>query len=158
MLPTILLTWLNWRMGCLQGVNPKIGVVGPHPPKWMVKIVENPIKMDDLGGKPPIFWKYPYTRKPLVFIIDSFFWLLVFLLQCSFWKYICRKKQHVSKWLVVINQHHQLLPVIVTSPSGTDSPRSCGAAINTSEVSQSCWCWWMVGIEKNKTEIGRKEG
>ena len=26
---------------------PKIGV---FPPKWMVKIMENPIKMDDLGG------------------------------------------------------------------------------------------------------------
>ena len=25
------------------------------PPKWMVKIRENPIKMDDLGGKPTIF-------------------------------------------------------------------------------------------------------
>ena len=25
--------------------------------KWMVKIMENPIKMDDLGGKPPIFGK-----------------------------------------------------------------------------------------------------
>ena len=24
-------------------------------PKWMVKIMENPIKMDDLGGKPSIF-------------------------------------------------------------------------------------------------------
>ena len=24
-------------------------------PKWMVKIMENPIKMDDLGGFPPIF-------------------------------------------------------------------------------------------------------
>ena len=30
---------------------PKIVV----PPKWMVKIMENPIKMDDLGGKPTIF-------------------------------------------------------------------------------------------------------
>jgi len=30
---------------------PKTGV----PPKWMVKIMENPIKMDDLGGKPTIF-------------------------------------------------------------------------------------------------------
>ena len=29
------------------------------PPKWMVKIMENPIKMDDLGGKPPIFGKHP---------------------------------------------------------------------------------------------------
>ncbi len=32
---------------------PKIGVV--NPPKWMVKIMENPIKMDDLGVPTPIF-------------------------------------------------------------------------------------------------------
>ncbi len=32
---------------------PKIG--GKTPPQWMVKIMENPIKMDDLGGKPTIF-------------------------------------------------------------------------------------------------------
>ena len=25
------------------------------PPKWMVKIMETPIRMDDLGGKPTIF-------------------------------------------------------------------------------------------------------
>ena len=29
-----------------MGVEPKIG---GKPPKWMVKIMENPIKMDDLG-------------------------------------------------------------------------------------------------------------
>ena len=28
-------------------------------PKWMVKIMENPIKMDDLGGKTHYFWKHP---------------------------------------------------------------------------------------------------
>ena len=28
-------------------VFPKIGV---FPPKWMVKIMENPVKLDDLGG------------------------------------------------------------------------------------------------------------
>ena len=33
-------------------VFPKIGV---FPPKWMVKIMENPIKMDDLGVYIPIF-------------------------------------------------------------------------------------------------------
>ena len=33
-------------------LNPKIG---GKPPKWMVKIMENPIKMDDLGGFPIIF-------------------------------------------------------------------------------------------------------
>ena len=37
-------------------VVPKIG---GKPPKWMVKIMENPIKMDDLGGKPHYFWKHP---------------------------------------------------------------------------------------------------
>ena len=31
-------------------------------PKWMVKIMENPIKMDDLGGKPPIFGNSHISR------------------------------------------------------------------------------------------------
>ena len=36
---------------CIQmGVSKNRGT-----PKWMVKIKENPIKMDDLGGKPTIF-------------------------------------------------------------------------------------------------------
>ena len=35
-------------------VFPKIGV---FPPKWMVKIMENPIKMDDLGV--PLFSETP---------------------------------------------------------------------------------------------------
>jgi len=30
------------------------------PPKWMVKIMEIPIKMDDLGGKATNFRKHPY--------------------------------------------------------------------------------------------------
>ena len=41
---------------------PKIGV---FPPKWMVKIMENPIKMDDLGGplllETPIYIYNIYT-------------------------------------------------------------------------------------------------
>ncbi len=28
-------------------------------PKWMVKIMESPIKMDDLGGLPTIFGNIP---------------------------------------------------------------------------------------------------
>ena len=35
------------------GVEPKRVVV--FPPKWMVKIMENPIKIHDLGGFPPLF-------------------------------------------------------------------------------------------------------
>ena len=34
-------------------VEPKIR--GFYPPKWMVYFMENPIKMDDLGGFPHIF-------------------------------------------------------------------------------------------------------
>ena len=33
-------------------VFPNFGV---FPPQWMVKIMEKPTKMDDLGGKPSIF-------------------------------------------------------------------------------------------------------
>ena len=36
--------------GVYMGVSKNTGT-----PKWMVKIMENPIKMDDLGGFPPIF-------------------------------------------------------------------------------------------------------
>ena len=39
-----------------MGVSKSRGI-----PKWMVKIRENPIRIDDLGGKPTIFWKHPYT-------------------------------------------------------------------------------------------------
>ena len=38
-----------------MGGNPRIGVL--KPPKWMVKIMENPIKMDDLGI--PVFLETP---------------------------------------------------------------------------------------------------
>ena len=38
-------------------VEPKIR--GFCPPKWMVKIMENPIKIG-FGGKHPYFWKHPY--------------------------------------------------------------------------------------------------
>ena len=42
---------LNLKQRCNQmGVSKHMGT-----PKWMVKIMENPIKMDDLGGNPTIF-------------------------------------------------------------------------------------------------------
>ena len=40
----------------VKWVFPKIG---GKPPKWMVYFLENPIKMDDLGGKTHYFWKHP---------------------------------------------------------------------------------------------------
>ena len=34
--------------------------IGGKPPKWMVKIMENPIKMDDLGV--PLFLETPILK------------------------------------------------------------------------------------------------
>ncbi len=50
-------------------VLPKIGV---KPPKWMVKIMENPIKMDDLGV-PPLFLETP--TPPSLNIDPETWWL-----------------------------------------------------------------------------------
>ena len=44
-----------------MGVEPKIG---GKPPKWMVKIMESPIKMDDLGI--PLFLETPIYIQELV--------------------------------------------------------------------------------------------
>ena len=44
-------------------------------PKWMVKIMENSIEMDDLGVF-PYFWKHPYTLKS--------FEVITYLLMASF--------------------------------------------------------------------------
>ena len=42
-----------------MGVEPKIG--GLKPPKWMVKIMENPIIYWMIWGEnTPICWKHPY--------------------------------------------------------------------------------------------------
>ena len=41
-----------WSRETLFGCFQKIGVF--TPPKWLVKVMENPIKMDGLGG-PPLF-------------------------------------------------------------------------------------------------------
>ena len=47
--------------GRYMGVSPKIG---GKPPTWMVKIMENPIKMDDLGG-PPLYLETSIFFMPL---------------------------------------------------------------------------------------------
>ena len=53
---TTILKWMAIRFQVYMGVEPKIG---GKPPKWMVKIMENPYEqMDDLGGKKAYFWKH----------------------------------------------------------------------------------------------------
>ena len=41
-------------------------------PKWMVKIMENPIKMDDLGGKPTIFGNIHVQERGVCFFGTNF--------------------------------------------------------------------------------------
>ena len=66
-------TACRWTLGTLRfGRNPKklwgcdsgwsyLGISkNSGNPKWMVKIMENPIKMDDLGG-PPLFLETPIS-------------------------------------------------------------------------------------------------
>ena len=70
-------TWISiFPLEVLQGFSPKscqenqensdlkwlyMGVSkNGGTPKWMVKIMENPTKMDDLGGKTHYFRKHPY--------------------------------------------------------------------------------------------------
>ena len=43
-----------------MGVEPKIGEFTPRN-GWFI-MVPNPMKMDDLGGKKPYFWKHPYIQ------------------------------------------------------------------------------------------------
>ena len=47
--------WRERERDLYMDVEPKI--VGKSTPKWMVKIMENPIKMDDLGV--PLFLETP---------------------------------------------------------------------------------------------------
>ena len=52
-----------------MGVNPKIE---GKPPKWMVKIMENPIKMDDLGV--PLFLETPIWTEALFDTKVPYWW------------------------------------------------------------------------------------
>jgi len=47
-------TWFPIKIMKDMGVSNNRGT-----PKWMVKIMENPIKMDDFEGKTPLFLETP---------------------------------------------------------------------------------------------------
>ena len=55
---------LFWGTGPGNFKGFKVGVSknrGVYPPKWMVEIMENPIKIHDLGG-PPLFLETPRSK------------------------------------------------------------------------------------------------
>ena len=80
MIPRRSLTWVDgdvasrihgMKLNQQMGVEPKIG---GKPPKWMVYFMENPIKMDDLGG-PPLFLETPISDSILAWYTDFItFW------------------------------------------------------------------------------------
>ena len=60
--------WPHWQE---VGVSKNRGT-----PKWMVKIMENPIKMDDLGGNTPVFGNSQVWNSTLP-LLRTFFLVLV---------------------------------------------------------------------------------
>ena len=55
--------WIEPKKKYNMGVSKNGGT-----PKWMVKIMENPIKMDDLGGKPTIFGNLHMLLQEVAFV------------------------------------------------------------------------------------------
>ena len=84
------------------GCFPTLGV---FPPKWMVKIMENPIKMDDMGGKTHYFRKHPCrTPRPTIYFKGCFNWMMmmnqVFLHRK--WNSIGSSRNiHLKNWLAL---------------------------------------------------------
>ena len=74
----------NWKRLRKRTINstiwmfPKIVTV---PPKWMVYFMENPIKMDDLGGKTHYFRKHPY--QPIIVLIIPLYYIYFFKPNCQ---------------------------------------------------------------------------
>ena len=62
-------------------------------PKWMVKILENPIKMGWFGGKTHYFRKHPYV------------WSLTLILLYRLFIFTPRKVSRVSQNLIIQNDH-----------------------------------------------------
>ena len=76
-----------------MGVSKNRGI-----PKWMVKIMENPIKMDDLWGKPIIFGNIHINIK---IILPEF--------------YCCWKKSAITTWDVFETPVDKGISTTVTS-------------------------------------------
>ena len=69
---------------CEAGKIVSIGVSKNRgTPKWMVKIMENPIKMDDLGGKPTIFGNIHIGDVVMILLMQILRLLNVILLSCD---------------------------------------------------------------------------
>ena len=71
--------------------------IGGKTPKWMVKTMENPIKMDDLGG-PPLFLETP----------TSIIFPLLETLPSMTSPIISSKKSHHSQWRFTTTIHFSI--------------------------------------------------
>ena len=75
-------------------VEPKIGGT---PPKWMVKIMENPIKMDNLGVRVPLFLETPtyFMANCLICFLKMIKFALTYIYIYMFCHYI-----HMSNYIL----------------------------------------------------------
>ena len=62
---------------------------GKTPPKWMVKIRENPIKMDDLGVKHPFKQGFPLFSPSILGVKSPFFGNIHVTCACFFLVIFC---------------------------------------------------------------------
>ncbi len=117
--------WMSFG-GVHNWMFPKIG--GFYPPKWMVKIMETPIKMDDLGVF-PYFWKHPIKACKAYALLDFFK-----LLQKS---YFLQSRHTVDGW----NPANQLIGSLSHYFQGFIHPSWCRiSSINRSDALQPQSC------------------
>ncbi len=101
-------TWHVW-------VFPKIGV---KPPKWMVRIMENPMNKWMIWGAHPYFGKHPYIHN----YIPMFNLLFLKTTTCSYWG---NWKKSECIWRMGLWHHQRFQVYVYISPLKCLSCKTC---------------------------------
>ena len=116
------------------GGNPKIG---RGTPKWMVKIMEHPIKNRWFWGKTHYFWKHPYFLRKHYNYLNHAGWFGGS--SPDFWI--------IAWWFFECNSHHKFLVANVhTFPSASNSCTTEHVVHNIGQAHHACWQFsWNLG-------------